>query len=70
MLLKKSFTTALLLTQKFVSIITISLDGVPLIAVLNTLSGVHLKIVSVRAYATGFWSACGTRQILSFVEPH
>ena len=45
-----------------------SLDAVPLIAVVNTPSGLHLKIGLVRAYATGSRSACGTRQVLFFLK--
>ena len=37
-----------------IGIIFMSLDGVPLIAVLNTPSGFHLKIGLVRAYPPRF----------------
>ena len=47
-----------------------SLDAVPLIAVVNTPSGLHLKIGLVRAYATGSRSACGTRQVLFLFAFH
>ncbi len=36
----------------------------PLIAILNTPSGLHLKIGLMRAYTTGSQSACGTWQVL------
>ena len=43
-----------MLQQVFIGIIFMSLDAVPLIAVVNTPSGFHLKIGLVRAYAPGF----------------